>query len=148
VVRVLVDTDGGINLDDVAVVSREISAALDSAEEAGGEVLAGEYQLEVGSPGVDRPLTLPRHWRRNVSRLVAVNGRTGRVTSADDNGIVLDVDGKPQELTYAELGPGKVQIEFKRMDEVEFDEADDADPDDDDEFEDDDEDHEGEGGEK
>src|SRR4051812_19569193 len=96
VVRVLVDTDGGINLDGVAVVSREISAALDAAEESGGEVLAGEYQLEVGSPGVDRPLTLPRHWQRNVSRLVAVNGRTGRVTSADDNGIVLDVDGEPQ----------------------------------------------------
>jgi ribosome maturation factor RimP len=121
VVRVLVDADGGINLDDVAVVSREISAALDEAEESGGEVLAGEYQLEVGSPGVDRPLTLPRHWRRNVTRLVAVNGVTGRVTAADDEGIVLDVDGRPRELTYAELGPGKVQIEFKRMDDVEFD---------------------------
>jgi ribosome maturation factor RimP len=121
VVRVLVDADGGINLDDVAVVSREISVALDEAEESGGEVLAGEYQLEVGSPGVDRPLTLPRHWRRNVTRLVAVNGVTGRVTAADDEGIVLDVDGRPRELTYAELGPGKVQIEFKRMDDVEFD---------------------------
>src|SRR4051794_4779124 len=71
-VRVLVDADGGISLDDVAVVSREISQALDAAEEADGEVLAGEYQLEVGSPGVDRPLTLPRHWRRNGSRLGAV----------------------------------------------------------------------------
>ena len=131
VVRVLVDADGGINLDDVAVVSREISAALDEAEETGGEVLAGEYQLEVGSPGVDRPLTLPRHWRRNVTRLVAVNGVTGRVTAADDQGIVLDVDGRARELTYAELGPGKVQIEFKRMDDVEFDEDAAADDDDD-----------------
>jgi len=135
VVRVLVDADGGINLDDVAVVSREISAALDEAEESGGEVLAGEYQLEVGSPGVDRPLTLPRHWRRNVTRLVAVNGVTGRVTAADDQGIVLDVDGRPRELTYAELGPGKVQIEFKRMDDVEFDEDATADDDDDDDDE-------------
>jgi ribosome maturation factor RimP len=140
VVRVLVDADGGINLDDVAVVSREISAALDEAEESGGEVLAGEYQLEVGSPGVDRPLTLPRHWRRNITRLVIVNGVTGRVTAADDRGVVLDVDGKPRELTYAELGPGKVQIEFKRMNEVEFDDDPD-DADDDDEEEDD----EGEG---
>src|SRR5690349_5821474 len=105
VVRVLVDTDGGINLDDVAVVSRAISAALDAAEEGGAEVIAGEYQLEVGSPGVDRPLTLPRHWRRNRSRLVAVNGLTGRVVDVDDEGIVLDVDGTPRSLTFDELGP-------------------------------------------
>ena len=132
VVRVLVDADGGISLDDVAVVSREISAALDAAEESGGELLAGEYQLEVGSPGVDRPLTLPRHWRRNVTRLVTVNGVTGRVTAADDHGVVLDVDGEPRELPYAELGPGRVQIEFKRMNEVEFDEdSGDAEDDDD-----------------
>jgi ribosome maturation factor RimP len=143
VVRVLVDADGGINLDDVAVVSRAISAALDEAEESGGEVLAGEYQLEVGSPGVDRPLTLPRHWRRNITRLVTVNGLTGRVTATDDQGIVLDVDGITRELAYAELGPGKVQIEFKRMNEVEFDEDDDAEDDDADDEED-----EGEGEEK
>ncbi|MCA2215218.1 ribosome maturation factor RimP [Jidongwangia harbinensis] len=132
-VRVLVDADGGISLDDVAAVSRDISQALDAAEETGGELLAGEYQLEVGSPGVDRPLTLPRHWRRNVGRLVAVNGRTGRVTAADDEGIVLDVDGVAHELGHAELGPGKVQIEFKRLDEAEFDEEDDDVDDEDDE---------------
>jgi ribosome maturation factor RimP len=138
VVRVLVDADGGINLDGVAVVSREISAALDAAEEAGGELLVGEYQLEVGSPGVDRPLTQPRHWRRNVSRLVLVNGVTGRVTSAGETSIVLDVDGTPREITYADLGPGKVQIEFKRLDEAQFDD------DDFDDEEEDDEDGEGE----
>jgi ribosome maturation factor RimP len=130
--RVLVDADGGIGLDDIAVVSREISRALDVADEAEGEVLAGEYQLEVSSPGVDRPLTLPRHWRRNVGRLVTVNGLTGRVTAADDQGIVLD----DREIAHADLGPGKVQIEFKRMDEAHFD---------DDELSDDDED-EREGG--
>ncbi|MGK5678674.1 ribosome maturation factor RimP [Actinoplanes sp. URMC 104] len=124
-VRVLVDADGGISLDDVAIVSREISSALDAADETGGEVLAGEYQLEVGSPGVDRPLTLPRHWRRNRGRLVAVDGLTGRVVDTDDEGIVLDVDGTPRELRYSELGPGKVQIEFKRLDEAEFDDEDD-----------------------
>ena len=123
IVRILIDADGGITLDDIAEVSRDISAALDAAEESGGEVLAGEYQLEVGSPGVDRPLTLPRHWRRNVGRLVTVGGRTGRVLAADDGGIVLDCDGVSRELPYAELGPGKVQIEFKRLDEAQFDEA-------------------------
>jgi ribosome maturation factor RimP len=121
---VLVDGDGGITLDDVAVVSREISAALDAADESGGEVLPGEYQLEVGSPGVDRPLTAPRHWRRNVGRLVAVRGLTGRIVAADDEGIVLDVDGTSREIPYPELGSGKVQIEFKRMDEAEFEDED------------------------
>jgi ribosome maturation factor RimP len=133
VVRVLVDADGGINLDDVAVVSREISAALDAADESGDEVLPGEYQLEVGSPGVDRPLTQPRHWRRNITRLVAVNGLTGRIVDVDADGIVLDVDGTPRALRFDELGPGKVQIEFKRMDEADF--GDDADDEDDDEGE-------------
>jgi ribosome maturation factor RimP len=135
VVRVLVDTDGGISLDDVAIVSREISAALDAAEESGGDLLNGEYQLEVGSPGIDRPLTEPRHWRRNTGRLVAVNGVTGRVVSTDDTGVVLDVDGATRAIGFAELGRGKVQIEFKRLDEADF--GDDEDEDDD----------EGEGGE-
>lgn len=123
VLQVLVDKDGGISLDDVALVSRAISQALDEAEESGGEVLAGEYQLEVGSPGVDRPLTQPRHWRRNVGRLVAVSGLTGRVTAADENGITLD----DRVIAYADLGPGKVQIEFKRLDEAEFEDVDDED---------------------
>ncbi|MFG1604309.1 ribosome maturation factor RimP [Actinoplanes sp. NPDC049265] len=120
VLRVLVDADGGISLDDVALVSRAISTALDAAEESGDEVIAGEYQLEVGSPGVDRPLTLPRHWRRNVGRLVTVNGQTGRVTAADETGITLD----SVVVAYADLGPGRVQIEFKRMEEAEFEDED------------------------
>jgi ribosome maturation factor RimP len=147
VVRVLIDHDGGIHLDGVALVSREISAALDAAEEAGGELLAGEYQLEVSSPGVDRPLTLPRNWRRNVGRLVTVTiaGKsvTGRVTAADDDGVQLDVDGETRSASYAELGPGKVQIEFKRLDEAVFpDEPDELDDDEEDLI--DDEDEEGE----
>jgi ribosome maturation factor RimP len=129
VVRILVDADGGISLDDVAIVSREISSALDAAEESGGELLNGEYQLEVGSPGVDRPLTEPRHWRRNAGRLVAVDGVVGRVVSTSDAGVVLDVDGVTREIGFGELGPGKVQIEFKRMDEADF--GDDEDEDDD-----------------
>ncbi|WBB70375.1 ribosome maturation factor RimP [Micromonospora sp. WMMD812] len=138
VVRVIVDADGGINLDAVADVSRAVSAALDAAEEAGGDILAGEYQLEVSSPGVDRPLTLPRHWRRNVGRLVKVTTRgagalpgqrgeqptgdrqlTGRVVEADAERVVLDTDAGRSEWTYAELGPGRVQVEFSRLDEIE-----------------------------
>jgi ribosome maturation factor RimP len=146
VVRVLVDADGGINLDAVAAVSRGVSDALDAAEERGGELLDGEYQLEVSSPGVDRPLTLPRHWRRNVSRLVAttVDGvaLTGRVTTVDADGVLLEVDGTARDVAYPRLGPGRVQIEFNRVEEAELDDADLDDDLEDDDF--DDEDGEGE----
>jgi ribosome maturation factor RimP len=119
-VRLIVDSDQGVSLDAVAEVSRAVSAALDRAEEAGGELLAGEYQLEVSSPGVDRPLTQPRHWRRNRGRLVkvAVAGRqvTARVLDADETGVVLDSD-PTNRVPYADLGPGRVQVEFNRVGE-------------------------------
>ncbi|MGC4895771.1 ribosome maturation factor RimP [Micromonospora sp. DT31] len=126
VVRVVVDADGGINLDAVADISRAVSAALDAAEEAGGDIVAGEYQLEVSSPGVDRPLTLPRHWRRNAGRLVKVTVRgeagdrqlTGRITAADDERVVLETDAGPAAHPYADLGPGRVQVEFNRLDDL------------------------------
>ena len=64
--RVVVDADGGVSLDDIEQVSRELSAVLDQAAAMG----EAPYTLEVSSPGVDRPLTEPRHWRRAVGRLV------------------------------------------------------------------------------
>lgn len=112
VVRVIVDSDSGVDLDTVAEVSRAVGAALD-AEAALGE---SPYVLEVTSPGVDRPLREPRHWRRNAGRLVAttVAGTpvTARVVAADDSGVTLDVDGEERRAAYADLGPGAVQIEF------------------------------------
>ena len=115
VVRVVVDRDGGIDLDAVAEVSRVVSEALD-ATNATGEA---PYTLEVTSPGVDRPLTEPRHWRRNVGRLVRASvsdggSVTGRVVEADDRRVVLDVDGRQREIGYDALGAGKVQVEFNR----------------------------------
>ena len=125
--RVVVDADGGISLDEIAELSRDISAALDRAEEAGGEFTAGEYVLEVGSPGVDRPLTQPRHWRRNIGRLVAVTAAdrrlTGRITAADEAGVTLDLDGRQEVYGYPDLGPGRVQIEFSRLDDLGDDES-------------------------
>ncbi len=141
-VRVIIDGDGGVGLDAIAEVSRAVSRALDDAEASGRELIMGEYQLEVSSPGVDRPLTQPRHWRRNTGRLVKVKAGektlTGRVTQADETGITLDVDGREQAFEYAVLGPGRVQVEFKRMNEIsdeeltEFDDdsSDDEGPDD------------------
>jgi ribosome maturation factor RimP len=118
VVRVVVDSDQGVDSDVIADLSRDISVGLDEAEAADGPLTSRGYTLEVSSPGIDRPLTQPRHWRRNRGRLVTVRvgptTRTGRVLAADDNGVRLDVAGEVHDLTYAELGPGKVQIEFGR----------------------------------
>jgi ribosome maturation factor RimP len=111
-VEVVVDRDGGLTLDDVAEASRLLSDPLDA-------VVPGEYVLEVTSPGVDRPLTLPRHWRRNVGRLVRAicrDGRApvGRVVTADDDTVTLDVDGAPVVLTLDAVARGEVQVEFSR----------------------------------
>jgi len=130
VVRVVVDRDGGLDLDAVAEVSRAVSAALDAAEESTGELVAGEYQLEVSSPGVDRPLTLPRHWRRNVGRLVKVGPITGRVVAVDATGVMLDVAGERTTIGHDDLGPGRVQVEFSRVDEIADDELTEFDDDD------------------
>ncbi|MEV0270829.1 ribosome maturation factor RimP [Hamadaea sp. NPDC050747] len=136
--RVTVDGDGGVNLDTIADLSRAVADALDAAEESGDEIVPGEYQLEVSSPGVDRPLTLPRHWRRSVGRLVAVKIQgdptatenaqktdkqvTGRVLAADETSVTLELAEKKSVTTqtYAldRLGPGRVQIEFNRLDEI------------------------------
>ena len=122
VVRVTVDRDGGVGLDAVADLSRDISHRLDAAEAESGEFIAGEYQLEVSSPGTDRPLTLPRHWRRNAGRLVTVTveGKavTGRVVAADDDGVTLAVAGRETVYGYAALGRGRVEVEFSRLDDV------------------------------
>lgn len=117
VVRVVVDRDGGVSLDQIATLSRAASAALDDAE-VDGAFAAASYTLEVSSPGVDRPLAQPRHWQRAVGRLVRtrVDGGAieGRIVSADDAGIVLDVAGSTQQIGYPALGQGSVQVEFSR----------------------------------
>ena len=105
--RVVVDADHSVSLDETADVSREVSALLDASSMM-GEV---PYTLEVSSPGVDRPLTEPRHWRRAVRRLVRVKAAgegtvQGRVLVADEAGVTLDVDGVRHSFTYGVLGRG------------------------------------------
>ena len=116
-VRVSVDTvgpGGGIDLDGVAEVSRVVSEVLDAED----DTFAGPYVLEVSSPGVDRPLTEPRHWRRSVGRLVQVpvgeHTVTGRIRAVGDGGVTLDIDGTAHEYPWTDLGRGKVQVEFNR----------------------------------
>lgn len=114
--RVVVDSDRGVSLDDAAAVSRELSSVLDRHEAMGDF----PYTLEVSSPGVDRPLTEPRHWRRASGRLVTVtlthgDTLTGRIVQADDNAVILDTEGVHSRFPYDVLGPGAIQVEFGRL---------------------------------
>jgi ribosome maturation factor RimP len=130
IVRVVVDRDQGVTLDDIAEVSRAVSDVLDRNDDGMGRT---PYVLEVTSPGVDRPLTDPRHWRRNVGRLVTVRVGpagatetvTGRITAVDGDGVVLAVEAKgkpgakkrpptPRQVQWGALGAGHVQVEFGR----------------------------------
>ncbi|WP_431887347.1 ribosome maturation factor RimP [Nocardiopsis alba] len=115
VLRVIVDSDKGVDLDTVGEVSQEVNEALD-ASDVMGEL---PYVLEVTSPGVDRPLTLPRHWRRSRGRLVKVSlieggNLTGRVIESDDQGVTLDVKGRTRVLAYDTIAKAKVEVEFRR----------------------------------
>jgi len=135
VLRIVVDADGGVSLDDIGEASRQISARLDASDAMG----AAPYTLELSSPGVDRPLTEPRHWRRAAGRLVAVPLRTSlpatdqdgerdrrgrpvqieaRIIGADHEGVTLATDGEERRFGYGELGPGRVQVEFGRLGEA------------------------------
>jgi ribosome maturation factor RimP len=134
--RVVVDSDHGISLDDAADVSRDVSAVLDAVN-ALGEV---PYTLEVSSPGVDRPLTEPRHWRRARGRLVKVKvtgegAVEGRVLAADAEGVTLGIVSGPgagdeRRFSHADMGAGSVQVEFGRIPDAELDEFTDPEGDD------------------
>jgi ribosome maturation factor RimP len=125
VLRVAVDGDDGVTLDTIADATRVVSGTLDESDVMGERA----YTLEVTSRGVDRPLTHPRHWRRNVDRLVTVTFAaggpestegladgpvTGRITAAGDDYATLDVDGTERRVAYVDVLRAQVQIEFNR----------------------------------
>ena len=127
--RVTVDAEDGIDLDGVAEVSRVISTTMDAQDGS----FAGPYVLEVSSPGVDRPLTEPRHWQRAIGRLVTVpisnavlsadavpsadaEPVTGRVLAADESGLSLQVAGAEHHYSWQAVGTGRMQVEFSRPD--------------------------------
>ncbi|MGW1946112.1 ribosome maturation factor RimP [Streptomyces sp. NPDC001940] len=123
VLRVVVDSDSGADLDQVADVSRALSAKLDETDAMG----EGEYDLEVGTPGAERPLTEHRHYVRAVDRLVKFQLADGadtelvaRIRKVDDEGLDLEVPGvkgrKPtaRRLTFDDIAKARVQVEFNR----------------------------------
>lgn len=119
--RVVVDGDDGVDLDAVAALTRTLSSALDASDAMGEQ----PYVLEVTSPGVDRPLTLPRHWRRARTRLVEVDlvdgttvrGRVLDVTGSDGEAASVRLQVSDREtlsLPLAEVRRAHVQVEFNR----------------------------------
>ena len=119
IITCIVDGQTPLNLDQVTSVSRNISELLDTAEFMGETA----FTLEVTSPGVDRPLTLARHWQKNINRLVRVvhldgSVTAGRITSAESTHAILveDIKGKSKEHTvvFADVKRATVEIEFNR----------------------------------
>jgi ribosome maturation factor RimP len=114
-VKVVVDSDDGVGLDEIAEISRTVSGVLDENE----HVLASAYTLEVTSPGLDRPLTQARHWRRARYRLVKVTPAegapfVGRVGHAGEDAARVLAEGKFRDVRYADVAKAVVEIEFKQ----------------------------------
>lgn len=116
IVRVIVDRDGGVGLDQVAEVSRKISELFDSPPLA--EQFVGAFVLEVSSPGVDRPLTELKHWRRAVKRNVEVHlldksKLQGRIIEVTDTNVILQTSAvDPVSIAFTDIARGLVQVEF------------------------------------
>ena len=122
IVTVIVDGESALNLDQVTVASKLVSELVDEA------AFMGEtpFTLEVTSPGIDRPLTLPRHFAKNVTRLLKVTQTdgvvvTGRITSNTDSDVTLSVVEKKERkevvIALADIKRAVVEIEFNRKDE-------------------------------
>ncbi|MFF1922197.1 ribosome maturation factor RimP [Streptomyces sp. NPDC058221] len=126
VLRIIVDSEEGVELDTCADLSRAISEKLDETDAMGED----EYVLEVSSPGADRPLTEHRHYVRATGRLARLQLHEGgelvaRILAVDDEGLDLEVPGvkgrKPtsRRITFAEIAKARVELEFNRKDKKE-----------------------------
>ena len=122
IVTCMIDGISPLSLDEVTVVSREISAILDESP-----LLSEAFTLEVTSPGIERPLTLPRHWTKNLTRIIRVTLSddtevSGRLTEFDETRAILieNIKGrmKTHEVAFADIKRAHVEIEFNRKDEI------------------------------
>ncbi|MFD0359252.1 ribosome maturation factor RimP [Streptomyces sp. NPDC127110] len=124
--RIIVDSDEGVDLDECAELSREISDRLDESDVMGED----EYNLEVSSPGADRPLSEHRHYVRATGRLVKFHLAEGgeliaRILGVDDEGMDLEVPGvkgrkaTARRIAFTDVAKARVEIEFSRKDKKE-----------------------------
>ncbi|CAM3396734.1 ribosome maturation factor RimP [Occultella aeris] len=117
----LADGPGGVDSDLLADVSKAVSTRLDEVD----DLIDGAYLLEVSTPGLSRPLTEPRHFRRAVGRLVTLTTSggtlTGRIREADGTAIVLQPPAdraEPLIVPLADVVRGTVEVDFHRVDDA------------------------------
>ncbi len=116
--RVIVDAEGGIGVDRIAALSRGMAALLDDEEP-----FAGSYTLEVSSPGLERSLRRPSHYRKSVGREVKVKtiepvdgarSHRGALVEADDEGFAIEVDGHRRRLKYSEVDSARTVFVWEK----------------------------------
>jgi ribosome maturation factor RimP len=116
VMRIVVDRDGGVDLDTIATVSQQLSRTLDAE---GFD--PGTYALEVSSPGLERPLKRPAHYARVLGQKVRVKpadpgeGRrslTGTLVAADGEGFVLSIEGEERRLAYGAVASARTVVDW------------------------------------
>lgn len=116
--RVLVDREGGVDLDAVTAVTEALAPVLDHLPP--GDAIAGPYALEVSSPGLERPLRRPEHYRGAVGATVSVKTREpegsrrrrGVVVAADDDGFDLESDGITERIDYTAVTQARTVFEW------------------------------------
>lgn len=115
VVKIFIDSDDDLNHDDLATISEEVGFLLEMED-----TIAGSYTLEVSSPGIKRPLTLPRQFRKNIGRPLRVRydteegdseNNTGTLVAADDDAIELEVaPDRVVRIPYAAIDRAKIEL--------------------------------------
>lgn len=114
-VRITVEEPEGhprLGSEKLAEISREISAAMDSADP-----IDSEYLLEISTPGAERELVKPAHWRRQIGGLAQIKTRdgqtlTGRVVSVEETGVAVEINGENQTITYDEMKKARARVDF------------------------------------
>ncbi|MBU3646247.1 MAG: ribosome maturation factor RimP [Candidatus Nanopelagicaceae bacterium] len=115
-VSVVIDRENSNpSLDEVTVVSKEISVILDTYSQM-GEM---PFTLEVTTPGVDRPLTLPRHWKKNIGRLVKITPKQGdkfigRISEVSENQVKLELEKELLTVDLGDVSRAQIEVEFNR----------------------------------
>jgi ribosome maturation factor RimP len=121
--QLTIDRDGGVDLDALTTATQAVSAALDAADQSGPDLGSGSYSLEVSSPGLERPLRTPTHFRRAVGATVSVKTASnepdgeairyrGVLLEAGDDACTLEVDGSHVHVAYDAVVAARTVFEW------------------------------------
>lgn len=110
------DRAGAVDLEALAAATAPLSIALDATT-----VVSGPYQLEVSSPGLERPLRRPGEFRRFLGTTISLKSHEsnsgarrhrGRLLEADDEGVALDVDGERRRFRHEDIASARTVFEW------------------------------------